>query len=141
MHISKEDDKISWEQYHIILLSHIVLYRIWSFLDSDKSLFVTWFSPPIFGLQQCCRCRKRMQLNMGGLLLKTLFLYFLFHHFYLFFLFFFLNFPSSAVYISYFSILSFCICWSLLACLGVINFNFISCPSCLKRNVHQEWAF
>jgi len=25
MAISKEDDKCSWEQYHIILLSHIVM--------------------------------------------------------------------------------------------------------------------
>jgi len=31
-----------------------------------------------------------------------------------------------------FSIFSFSLCWSLLPCLGVINFNFISCPSCLK---------
>jgi len=51
-------------------------------------------SPPIFGLQHCCRFRKRMQLNMGGLRLKTLFLYFLFHHLYLFSLLFFFNFPS-----------------------------------------------
>jgi len=28
---------------------------------------VTGVSPPIFGLQQCCRFRKQMQLNMGGL--------------------------------------------------------------------------
>jgi len=73
MPISKEDDKSSWEQYHIILLSHIVLYWIWSLLDSDESLLVTWVSPPIFGLQHCCRFRKRMQLNMGGLRLNTLF--------------------------------------------------------------------
>jgi len=44
----------------------------------------------------------------------------------------------SVVYISSFSILSFYIfsfnvCWSFLACLGVINFNFISCPLCLKQ--------
>jgi len=94
MPISEEDDKSSWEQYHIILLSHIVLYWIWSLIYSDKSLLVTWVSPPIFGLQHCCRFRKRMQLNMDGLLLNTLFLYFLFHHLYLFFLFFFFNFPS-----------------------------------------------
>jgi len=94
MPISKEDDKSSWEQYHIILLSHIILYWIWSLLDSDERLVVTWFSRQIFGLQQCCRFRKRMQLNMGGLLLNTLFLYFLFHHLYLFFHFFFFNFPS-----------------------------------------------
>jgi len=94
MPISKEDDKSSWEQYHIILLSHIVLYWIWSLLDSDESLVVTRVSPPIFGLQHCCRFRKWMQLNIGGLRLNTLFLYFLFHHFYLFFLFFFFNFPS-----------------------------------------------
>jgi len=93
MPISKEDDKSSWEQYQITLLSYIVPYWIWSFLDSSESLLVTWVSPPIFGLQQCC-FRKRMQLNMGGLLLNTLFLNYLFHHIYLFFIFFFFNFPS-----------------------------------------------
>jgi len=137
MPISKEDDKSSWGQYHIILLSQIVIYWIWSLLDSGESLFVTVGSPPIFGLQHCCRFRKRMQLNMGGLRLKTLFstTFFL--------IFFFTSFSlssislPSAVYLSSFSILSFSIfsfnlCWSFLACLGVINFNFISCPSCLK---------
>jgi len=137
MPISKEDDKSSWEQYHIILLSHIVLYWIWSVLDSDESLLVTWVSPPIFGLQHSCRFHKRMQLNMGGLRLNTLFsttlcIIFLFTSF---------SFSSislpSAVYFSSFSIVSFSIfsfnvCWSFLACLGVINFNLISCPSCLK---------
>ena len=93
MHISKEDNKTSWEQYHIILLSHILLYWIWSLLDSDESLVVTRVSPPIFGLKHCCRFRKRMQLNMGGLRLNNLFLYILFHYLYLFFLFFFFNFP------------------------------------------------
>ena len=38
--------------------------------------------------------RKRMQLNMGGLRLYTLFLYYLFHHLFLYFLLFFFNFPS-----------------------------------------------
>jgi len=94
MPIWKEDDKSSWEEYQIILLSHIVLYWIWSLLDSNESLLVTWVSPPIFALQQCCRCRKRMQLNMGGLRLNTLSLYFPFYHLYLYFLFFFFNFPS-----------------------------------------------
>jgi len=94
MPISKEDDKSSCEQYHIILLSHIVLYWIWSLLDSDEILVVTRVSPPIFGLQHCSCFRKRMQLNMGGLRLNTLFLYFLFNHLYLFFLFFLFNFPS-----------------------------------------------
>jgi len=94
MPISKEDDKSLWEQYHIILHSHIVLYWIWSLLDSEESLVVTIVSPPIFGLQHCCCFRKRMQLKMGGLRLNTLFLYFLFHHLYLFFLFFFFIFPS-----------------------------------------------
>jgi len=70
MPISKEDDKSSWEQYHIILLSHIVMYWIWSLLDSDETLVVTRVSPPIFGLKHCCRFRKRMQLNMGGLRLN-----------------------------------------------------------------------
>jgi len=94
MPISKEDDKSLLEQYQIILLSHIVLYWIWSLLHSNESLLVTWLSPPIFGLQQCCHFHKRMQLNMGGLWLNTLFLYYLFHHLYLFFLLFFFNFPS-----------------------------------------------
>jgi len=94
MPISKEDEKSSWEQYHIMLLSHIVLYWIWSLLDSDESLLVTRVSPPIFGLQHCCRFRKRMQLNKGGLRLNTLFLYVFFHHLYLYFLFFFFNFTS-----------------------------------------------
>ena len=94
MPISKEDDKSSWEQYHIIHLSHIVLYWIWSSLDSNESLLVTGVFPSIFGLQHCCCFRKRMQLNMGGLRLSTLFLYFLFHHLYLFFLFFFFIFHS-----------------------------------------------
>jgi len=132
MHISKEGDKSSWEQYHIILLPHIVLYLILSLLDLNESLVVTRVSPPIFGLQHCCRFRKRMQLNMGGLRLNALFLYFLFHHLYLFFLFFFFYFSSFCSLYFFFSIFSFSLCSSLLACLGVINFNLISCPSCLK---------
>jgi len=63
---------------------------------------LTGVSPPIFGLQHCCRFRKRMRLNMGGLRLNTmgglrlntLFLYVIFHHLYLYFLFFLFNFPS-----------------------------------------------
>ena len=94
MPISKEDHKSSWEQYCITLLWHIVMYWIWSLLGSDERLLVTWVSPPIFGLQHCCRSGKRMQLNMGGLWLNTLFLYFLFHHLYLYLIFFFFNFPS-----------------------------------------------
>ena len=137
MPISKEDDKSSWEQYHIILLSDIVMYWIWPLLDLDESLLATWVSPPIFGLQHCCRFCKRMQLNMGGLRLKTLFFYYLFHNLFLYFLSFFFNFPS-------FCSLYFFFCYSfffyfllqrmliLLGFLGVINFNFISCPSCLK---------
>ena len=137
MAIWKEDDKSSWEHYHIILLSHIALYWIWSSLDSDETLVVTRVSPPVFGLQYCCVFRKRMKLNMGGLWLNTLFLHYLFHHLFLYFLFFSSISLPSVVYICSFSILSFSIfsfslCWSLLACLGVINFNFISYPSCLK---------
>jgi len=94
MPIWKEDDKCSWEQYHIILLSHIVLYWIWSLLDLDESLVVTRVSPPIFDLQHCCRFCKRTQLNMGSLRLNPLFLYYLFHHLFLYFLLFFFNFPS-----------------------------------------------
>jgi len=137
MPISKEDDKSLLEQYHIILFSHIVLYWIWSLLDSEKSLLVTWVSPPIFGLQHCCRFRKWMQLNMGGLRLNTLF------STTFSIIFFFTSFSSSSislpstVYFSSFSILSFSIfsfnvCWSFLAYLGVMNFKFISCPSCVK---------
>jgi len=106
-------------------------------LDSNESLLITIVYPPIFGFQHCCRFLKRMQLNMGGLRLNTLFLYFLF----IIFIFSSFSFSSIsfafAVYISSFcmlsfSIFSFSLCWSLLACLGVINFNFISCPSFLK---------
>jgi len=137
MPIWKEDDKGSWEQYHIILLSHIVLYWIWSFLDSEESLLVTWVSPPIFGLQHCCRFRKRMQVNMGGFRINTLFsTTFSIIFFCTCFSFSSISLPS-AVYFSSFSILSssifsFNVCWSFLACLGVMNFKFISCPSCLK---------
>jgi len=94
MPISKEDNKSSWEPYHIILLSHIIMYRIWSLHDLDESLLVTWVSPPIFGLQHCCRFRKRMQLNMGGLRLNALFCTYLFHNLFLYFFFFFFNFPT-----------------------------------------------
>jgi len=113
------------------------MYWIWSLLDSDESLLVTGVSPPIFGLQHCCRFRKRMQLNLSGLRLNTLFsITFPIIFFFTSFSFSSISLPS-AIYISSFSILSFSIfsfnvCWSFLACLGVINFNFISCPSCLK---------
>jgi len=132
MPISKEDDKSLWEQYHIILLSHVVLYCIWYLFDSDGSFVVTRVSPAIFGLQYCCRVRKRMKLNMGGLRLNTLFLYFLFHHLYLFFLFFFFNFPS--FYSLYFFFFYFLL-QPMLILTGLSwchKFNFISCPSCLK---------
>jgi len=132
MPISKEDDKSSWEQYHIILLLHLVLYWISSLLDSDESLLVTWVSPPIYGLQHCCRFHKRMQLNMGGLRLNTLFsTTFSIIFFFISFSFSSISLPS-AVYFSSFSIFSFNVCWSFLAYLGVINFNFILCPSFLK---------
>jgi len=42
-------------------------------LDSDESLLVTGVCPPIFGSQHCCRFYNRMQLNMGGLRLNTLY--------------------------------------------------------------------
>jgi len=42
-------------------------------LDPDERLLVTTVSPPIFGSQYCCRFRTRMQLNMGGLQLNTLY--------------------------------------------------------------------
>ena len=131
MPISKEDDKSPWEQYHIILLSHIVMYWMWSLLDSNESLLVTWVSPPIFGLQHCCRFRKWMQLNMGGLV-NTLFLSLLFHHLYPYFLFFFFNFPFFCSLYFFFCIFSFSLCWSFLACPCVMNFNFISCPSLMS---------
>jgi len=131
MPIWKQDDKSSWKQYHIILLSHIVLYWIWFSLDSDESLFVTRVSPPIFDLQHCCCFRKRMQLKMDGLRLNTLSTTFSIIIFFTSFSFSSISLPS-AVYISSFSIFSFNVCWSFLACLGVINFNFISSLSCLK---------
>jgi len=107
MPISKDDDKSSWEQYHIIPLSQIVTYWIWSLLDSGESLLVTIVSPPIFGLQHCCHFRKQMQLNMGGLRLNTLFsTIFSIIFFFTSFSFSSISLPST-VYISSFSILSF----------------------------------
>jgi len=121
MPISKEDDKSSWEQYDIILLSHIILYWIWSSFDSDESLLVTGVSQPIFDLQHCCRFRKRMWLNMGGLRLNTLFLYFLFHNHFLYFLFFFFNFPSfcSLYFFSFYSFFFYFLLQRMLILLGL----------------------
>jgi len=42
-------------------------------LDKDERLLVTGVSPPIFGSQHCFRFRNRMQLNIGGLRLNTLY--------------------------------------------------------------------
>jgi len=47
----KKMTSVRGRKYHIILLSHIVLYWIRSLLDSDESLVVTRVSPPIFSLQ------------------------------------------------------------------------------------------
>jgi len=143
MPISKEDDKSSWEQYHIILLSHIVPYWIWSFLDSDESLLVTWISPPIFRLQHCCPFRKRMQLNMGGLWLNTLFLYYLFHHLYLFFLFFFFNFPSFCTlyfFFFYFLLQPMLILTSLSLC-HKFPLHFMSLMPQIKRTFFKIGCF
>jgi len=90
--------KRRWQEFvgvisHNTSFTHCPILNL-TLADSDESLLVTWVSPPIFGLQHCCRFRKRMQLNIGGLRLNTLFLYFFFHHLYLYFLFFFFNFPS-----------------------------------------------
>jgi len=93
---------------------------ILSFLESDESLVVTRVSPSIFGLQHYCRFRKRMQLNMGGLVLNTLLLNFLFHHLYLFFLFFFFNIPffcSLYFFFFYFLLQPMLILTGLLWCL------------------------
>jgi len=147
MPISKEDDKSSREQYHIILLSHIVMYCIWSLLDSDESLLVTWVSPPIFGLQHCCRFRKRMQLNMGGFRLNTLF------STTLSIIFFFTSFSfssislPSAVYFFSFSIFLFLFSlstyvhpsWLLLV--SEISTSFHVPHASNKGNIHQDWAF
>ena len=147
MPISKEDDKGSWELYHIILLPHIVLYWIWSLLDSNESLLVTWVSPPIFGLQHCCRFRKRMQLNMCGLRLKTLLFYYLFHHLFLYFLFFFFNFPSFwsfyfFFFYSFFFLFSpstyFDPSWLVLV--SWISNSFHVPHATNKGNIHQDWA-
>jgi len=147
MPISKEDDKSSWEQYHIILLSHIVLYWIWSLLDSDASLVVTRVSPPIFSLQHCCRFRKRMQLNVGGLWLNTLFLYYLFHHLFLYFLFF-LQFPFLMQFIFVLFLLflflfspSACVDLYWLVLVSKISTSFHVPHASNKGNVHQDWAF
>jgi len=121
MPCSKQDEKSSSEQYHIILLSHIVLYWIWSSLDSNGSLLVTGVSPTIFGFQHCCCFRKRMQLNMGGLRLNTLFLYYLFHNNFLYFFFFFFNFPSfcSLYFLFFYSFFFYFLLQRMLILLGL----------------------
>jgi len=146
MPIAKEDDKGSWEQYHIILLSHIVMYWIWSLLDSDESLLVTWVSPPIFGLQHCCRFRKQMQLNMGGFRLNTLFS----TTFFIIVLFTSFSFSSislpSTLYISSFSIFLFLFSpstyvdpsWLLLV--SEISTSFHVPHASNKGNVQHDWA-
>jgi len=140
MPISKKDDKSSWGQYYIILLSHIVLYWIWSSLDSDESLLVTGVSPPIFDLQHCCRFRKRMQLNMGGLRLNTLFLYYLFHNHFLYFLFFFFIFPSfySLYFFFFYSLFFYFLLQRMLILLGLswchkFQLHFMSLMPQIKR--------
>jgi len=147
MPISKEDDKFLWEQYHIILLSHIILYWIWCLLDSDVSLLVTLVSPPIFGLQHFCRFRKRMQLNMGGLRLNSFFS----TTFFIIFFFTSFSFSSislpSAVYFSSFSILSFLFSPSTyvdpswLVLVSWISTSFHVPHASNKGNIHQDWAF
>jgi len=147
MPISKEDDKSSWEQYHIILLSQIVMYWIWSLLHLGESLLVTVVSPPIFCLQHCCRFHKRMQLNMGGLRLNTLFS----TTFFIIFFFTSFSFSSislpSAVYFSSFSILSFLfspstdVDPSLLVLVSWISTSFHVPHASNKGNIHQDWAF
>jgi len=147
MPISKEDDKSSWEQYHIILLLHIFLYWIWSLLDSDESLLVTWVSPPIFGLQHCCRFRKRMQLNMGNLRLNTLLsTTFSIIIFFTSFSFSSISLPS-AVYFSSFSIFLFLFSPSTyvdpswLVLVSWISYSFHVPHAWNKGNIHQDWAF
>jgi len=142
MPIWKVDDKSSWEQYQIILLSHIVPYWIWSLLDSNESLMVIGVSPPIFDLQQYCRFRKRMQLNMGGLWLNTLFLYYLIHHLYLFFLFIFFNFPSfhSLYFFLFYSFFFFFLLQPMLMLTGLswchkFQLHFISFMPLIKGTV------
>jgi len=137
-----------WEQYHIILLSHVVLYWIWSLLDSDESLLVTWFSPPIFGLQHCSHFRKRMQLNMAGLQLNTLFLYNLFHHFFLYFLFFFFNCASfcSLYFFFFYSFFFYFLLQPMLIFTGLswcqkFWTSFHVAHASNKGNVNQDWAF
>jgi len=106
MPTSKEDDKSSWEQslgYNIVVA--LVNECIWSWVAFDYA--------PCFST------------SFSIIFIFTSFSFSL------------ISLPS-AVYISSFSIISFPIfsfnvCWSFLACLGVINFNLISCPSCLKQ--------
>ena len=116
------------------------MYWIWSLLDSDERLLVTLVSPRIFGLQHCCRFRKRMQENMGGLRIKHLVLYYLFVNLFLYFLFFFFNFPSfCSLYFFFFNSFFF---YFLLQCMLILlglswchkfQLHFISLMPQMKR--------
>jgi len=90
--------KTRWQEF-VGAISHNTSFTHCPILD----LILAWFGWKLvgnwsfsinFGLQHsCCFC-KRMQLNMDGLRLNTLFLYYLFHNHFLYFLLFFFNFPS-----------------------------------------------
>jgi len=117
-------------------------------LDSYESVLVTGVCPLIFGLQHCCRFRKRIQLNMGGLRWNTLFLYFLFHHLYLFLPFFFFNFPSfySLYFFFFYSFFFYFLLQPMLILTGLswchkFQLHFMSLMPQNKGNVYQDWAF
>ena len=101
------------------------------------------------GLQQCCRFRKRMELNIGGLWLNTLFLYYLFHHLYLFFFFFFFNLHSfhSLYFFLFYSFFFYFLLHPMLILTGLswchkFQLHFMSLmPLSNKGNLYQDWAF
>ena len=93
MPISKEDDKSSWEQYHIILLSHCHVLN----------LILAWFGWKLVGnlsfstnlwLTTLLSLSYTNATAHGWPSIKHLVLYYLFYNLFLYFFFFFFNFPS-----------------------------------------------
>ena len=134
-------DNISWQQYPTLIYNSMDCVWRLCFLSTDqmhnKALWTSFlFEHGIwcvsFTCLSFCSCKMTLQTVEEKTLTNKLSIISFSSSIY-FSLF---SLPS-VVYITSFSILSFSIFsfslpWSLLTCLGVINFYFFWCPSCLK---------
>ena len=99
---------------------------------------VTRLSPPIFGLQHCCRFRKQMQLNTGGLRLNTLFsTTFSIIFFFTSFSFPLISLPSAVYFLLFYSLFFYFLLQRMLVLLGLswchkFQLHFMSLMSQIK---------